>query len=187
MELILVVAILAILAAVTVPSFVRSIRGNRLRTAARTVVMAGRYARSMAILSQQEQVVTFDLDKGQVTVGPVGDISSSVKTDTGAGESQVEQEVSTREQAQGSGEDEALSSAAGSPQKGMLGRKLDGVRIEWINIAGQEDGRKSGKCAVVYQTNGRCSPYELKIMDERGSSITVRVDMFSSAETEIDA
>jgi type IV fimbrial biogenesis protein FimT len=61
-EVLLVMAILGVVAAVTTPYMVRSIRGNRLRTAARDVVMAGRYARSMAVVRQQEMTLTFNID-----------------------------------------------------------------------------------------------------------------------------
>ena len=71
-ELLLVLAIFAVVAAVTVPTFVKSIRGNRLRTATRTVLMAGRYARSMALLNQQEMAVTFDMEAGKVSVLRLG-------------------------------------------------------------------------------------------------------------------
>ena len=60
-EVLLVVAIIGVVTAVSTPYFVRSIRGNRLRVAARTVVMAGRYARSMAVLRQTE-LPLLDLD-----------------------------------------------------------------------------------------------------------------------------
>ena len=69
-ELLLVLVIMGIIAAVTVPSVARSMRGNRLRSAARTVVMAGRYARSMAVLHQHEMKVSFDLARGIVWITP---------------------------------------------------------------------------------------------------------------------
>ena len=58
-ELLLVLVIIGVVTAVTIPNVVRSIKGNRLRTAARTVVKAGRYARSMAVLRQRELKVAF--------------------------------------------------------------------------------------------------------------------------------
>ena len=55
-ELLLVIAIIGVITAVTLPQFVRSIRGQRLRTAARSIVMAGRYARSMAVMKQTDPI-----------------------------------------------------------------------------------------------------------------------------------
>jgi prepilin-type N-terminal cleavage/methylation domain-containing protein len=68
-EMLLVLAIVGIAAAITVPNFVKSIRGNRLRTAGRVVIKAGRYARSMAVLQQKDVIVTFRFDPAAVAVG----------------------------------------------------------------------------------------------------------------------
>lgn len=65
-ELLLVIVLLAIITAIVVPSFVRSIQGQRLSTAARTLATVSRYARSMAVLKQTDLVLTFNLANGQV-------------------------------------------------------------------------------------------------------------------------
>lgn len=68
-------AIMAVVAAMVIPGFVTSIRGNRLRTAVRTVVKIGRYSRSMAVLRQQPITLVFNLDNSTVSVegGQQGD------------------------------------------------------------------------------------------------------------------
>lgn len=53
-ELMIVVVIIGIITAVTLPSLVGSIRGQKLRAASSTVVKAGRYARSMAVMRQKD-------------------------------------------------------------------------------------------------------------------------------------
>ena len=68
-EVMLVVAIIGIVSVVTFPSIARSIPEIRLRAAVRTVVKAGRYARSMAVLKQKEMKVTFNLESAEVLVG----------------------------------------------------------------------------------------------------------------------
>jgi len=65
-ELLLVVVIIAIGIGVAMPSFVRSIQGQRLKTAARTVATVARYARSMAILKQTDLTLAFNLSNGQI-------------------------------------------------------------------------------------------------------------------------
>ncbi|MEI7438032.1 MAG: prepilin-type N-terminal cleavage/methylation domain-containing protein, partial [bacterium] len=87
-EILLVMAILAVVSAVTVPSFVRSIRGNRLRTAGRTVVAVTRYARSMALLHQREVVITFmpgnstivitSLDRPMAVLQATGEVETAI-------------------------------------------------------------------------------------------------------------
>lgn len=50
LELLLVVAITLILSAVSIPVFVRSLEGNQLKTAARSINRMHRYARAMSVL-----------------------------------------------------------------------------------------------------------------------------------------
>lgn len=71
-ELLLVLAIIGIVTAIVVPSFVTSLRGSRLRAGVRTVVKVGRYARSMAVLRQCTVKVKYDLAAGVISVGDIG-------------------------------------------------------------------------------------------------------------------
>jgi len=135
-ELLLVVAIIAVIAAVSTPSFVRSIRGNRLRVATRTVVMAGRYARSMAVVRQEELPLRFDLDGGKVSVG-----------------------------------DE-------------VHRSLDLVKIEYVLDESTDDRKTEGSCTIVYKSNGRCTPYEVRLVSQDDEVATITVDALSSARVE---
>ena len=65
-ELLLVVVIIGIAIGVTMPSLVRSIRGQRLKSAARTMVTVARYARSMAVLKQTDLTLSFNFATGQI-------------------------------------------------------------------------------------------------------------------------
>lgn len=65
-EVLLVIVVMGIVAAIAIPSFVHSIQGQRLSIAARTVTTVARYARSMAVLKQSDLVLTFNLANGQI-------------------------------------------------------------------------------------------------------------------------
>jgi len=65
-EVLLVIVVMGIAAAIAMPSFVRSIQGQRLSAAARTLTTVARYARSMAVLKQSDLALTFNLANGQV-------------------------------------------------------------------------------------------------------------------------
>lgn len=65
-ELLLVIVIIAISLGIAAPSLVSSIRGARLKSAARTMVTVARYARSMAVLKQTDLTLSFNLANGQI-------------------------------------------------------------------------------------------------------------------------
>jgi len=182
-ELLMVLAIIGVAAAITVPSFVRSIRGNRLRVAARTVVMAGRYARSMAIVKQQEFALVFDLENATVTVrGVVSTAPSDTGDETEEGVDIIEDEEvgAVSDTAEGEEAPEVTSMFMGSSD---LVRELDGVHITRIEV--EDKGEQSeGSCTVLYSNNGTCEAYELQIQDEHGHSVRVEVDALSGVTTE---
>ena len=170
-ELLLVLAIIAIVTAVTVPMLMKSVRGNRLRTACRTVVMAGRYARSMAVLKQCEMIVTFDLDGGRVSVSRGG---PPVPAAAPAADSGV---LSAREA------DAAPTNAPAAPAgEEELVRVLDQVRITFVET-GDQEVRGTGSARAVYASNGRCAPYTVGVQDEGGAAVTIEVDALASART----
>lgn len=157
-EMLLVVTMLGIVTLMSVPNLVKSIRANRLRTAARAVVASGKYARSMAVMRQQELRLVFHIDAGTIEVA---DAVGTVAT--------AEGETEEREQ----------------PQRGrsMLSRTLNKVRIEYVDI--ENEGMTSeGSCSVAYRRNGRCTPYSVVLVDKRGTRQTVHVDALSTARTE---
>jgi type II secretion system protein H len=65
-ELILVAMVIGVSTAIVFPMVSRSMRGSRLRAAARSIVMLGRYARSMAVLDQETLHLQFDRESGSV-------------------------------------------------------------------------------------------------------------------------
>lgn len=199
-ELILVIAIIGIISAVTLPSLVNSIRGSRLRSAAQTVIMAGRYARSMAVMKQMEMALKFDLDGGMLSVATVESDSrpvqeappSGASASTGdTGEDGLAVSVSVDGAEGGTvvgGPGAGQPAVAGGPavvKSVELARKLDRVTIKSVEVPGsEEDTVTRGTCTIVYRTNGTCAPYRVKIEDEKGTGILIAVDALSSAETE---
>ena len=68
MELMVVVAITAILAAVAVPNFIAYRSNQRLGASARQILGAMRDARMNAIRYQENTILTFDLDNDNLVV-----------------------------------------------------------------------------------------------------------------------
>ncbi len=172
-ELLLVMAIVGVMAAVTMPSFVRSMKGNRLRAAARVVVMAGRYAHSMCLLNQKELDIQFDLANGTIAV-----VAAMIAP--------VEGGVAPALPATGQ---EAVAASAGTAGVEVF-RKLDEVRIASVEIEDADEGSlhaSDKRVRVVhYRSNGTCTPYRVRIVDDDGGAVTVNVDMLASVETERD-
>ena len=175
-EILMVLAILGISAIVAMPSLVKSIRGNRLRLGARTIVMAGNYARTMAILRNQEMRLTLEKSSDTVTVEPVEREAPPTSTDLGfdaAGASPAPPSDA------GPGSSEPPASAL--PPVRIV-RQLDATHIDHVTI-GRKKSRDDGENAVVvYQSNGRCTPYEVRIVDDFGSSMLITVDAVASAK-----
>ena len=68
LELIVVMAILAVVAALVTPSFSRTIASARLRSAASDVRTSLARARALAVASARERSAVFDLSRGEIGV-----------------------------------------------------------------------------------------------------------------------
>lgn len=158
----MVLAILGVITIVAVPSLVKSIRGNRLRVGTRTIVMAANYARTSAILRNQEMKLTLDKANSTVSVDPL----------------QIEAPaVATAAPDEADGETEPSSRASPfSP----ISRKLDAVKIESFTVDGRRGGNRNEAGTIIFQSNGRCTPFEARIVDEFGGRMVVSVDAVAS-------
>lgn len=177
-ELLLVLAIIGCVVAITLPAMSSSIRGNKMRMAARSIVTAGRYARSMAILRQAEMGLSFNIDAGSLSVHSAAGAPDNPPPPIQPGPEGTP--VTSNEE--NAGTVFASDSAFSGP--GELTRSFDPVKIEYIEIGDTGERYTRGRCAISYARNGRCTPYKVKITDEEGKGLLISVDAFSSAKTE---
>lgn len=167
LEVILVVAILLMAGALAVPSFIRSFRGAKLRSAARAVVMSHRYARAMAVLKQTDAAILFD--------GKIGEIEVvSVKDSAGAERNKFLDNRS------GTGTQGVAGADAGSASiVSELRRRIpEGVRIERVESRTVKQ-EKDGLYWVRYYSNGMCDDYSVRLTDEHQRRALVKVDPIS--------
>lgn len=68
-EVILVVVITIVLLGVSLPHFASTFKGSQLRSAARTIVRMGRYARGTAILRNQTMTLVIDGETREIYLG----------------------------------------------------------------------------------------------------------------------
>jgi len=196
-EILLVIAIIGIVTAITVPTFVRSIRGNRLRMGARTVTMAGKYCRSMAVLQQRDHILELHI----VDAESPPELIVKVRRDKGPEMPDAEGDYALMDEAGGSrplvrGDalaiaDPEAAERAEEPEGDMrppggkdvvLERKVDLVRVASVEI--DDMIIEEGIAEIVFEANGRCTPYEVDITDVYGDVVRITVDALSASTTE---
>ena len=169
-EILLVVVIIGIAAAVGVPAFAKSFRGAKLRNSTRTVLMMHRHAQSKAVLGQRYMAVLFDQVKGtleMVDQGQAGEkkdmIFGAVGTDSGAAPAPM-----------GAVTTGADAPAGETPElKPVLERRLE----EGVKMVSFRGGRDIEDIHYVsYYPNGMCEAYQLELGDDEGRTARIRVD-----------
>lgn len=180
-ELLMVIAIIAIVTAITIPQFVASMRGNRLRAATRMIVMAGRYARSMAVLRQEEMAVVYDIPGGTIAIRPANSGASTADNPSGEDQDLTAADLAGDEAAFFDGEiDSADVHLTGAAE---LKRSLDRVSIEYVDIGDVDGAQLDGSCTILYSNSGRCTEHVIRIRDEFNAVVTIEVDALSTVET----
>ena len=151
-ELLLVVAILGIMTAVLVPKLGGLLQSGQASTAARSVALLGRYARTMALSNQMGVDLVLDMDATTVRTEGVSMLSAGV----GAA-SQMTEEVSAE-------------------------RKLENVQLAFAGYLDRADSvmerEESGTVRIRYRANGTCRPYRIEVRGkEQETAYAIDVDM----------
>ena len=166
-EILLVVVIIGIAAAVAVAAFARSFRGAKLRASTRLVMAMHRNAQSKAVLGQRYVAILFDEVKGTLELvdqGQTGQKKDAFFEGVGGGGG------GTMGAVVGGGE--APAEAAPAPQS-MLVRKLE----EGVKIVSFEGGRAFDDIYYVsYFPNGMCDAYEIELGDDENRTARIAVD-----------
>ena len=157
-ELLLVILILGIMAAVVVPFMGGLLEGGKAAVGARSVAQLGRYARSMALSTQTPMDLILDLDQSIIQ-------AEVVRRGMGM--------------ARASGGDDASETDDVHVKRG-----LENVKLVFGGFADRADGRHDeeedgGIVRIRYRANGSCRPYRIFVRGERageGDGFIVDVD-----------
>ncbi len=170
LEILLVVVIIGMAAAVGVPMFARSFKGAKLRAATRTVLMVHRHAQTKAVLGQRYTAILFDGVKGTLEMVDQGQAGEQ-KPDAFFGSVGGDAAAPDADPAEPGGAPAGADGAA--PPVSKLERRLE----EGVKILSFRGGREIDDIHYVsFYPNGMCEAYELQLGDEEGRTARIRVN-----------
>ena len=156
--------------AVAVPSFVKSMKGAKLRTSARTVATVNKYARGMSVLKQKQMALLFDSEQARLELVSIVDKTAGNNMEKfldGHRDSGLLQRSGEEGEEQGPNpygvESETIKKLA------------EGVQIIHLK-SDAEIPEVDGIYYVNYYPNGMCDPFTIELTDDRGKTVTVEVN-----------
>ena len=205
LELLMVIVILGIAAAVLVPQLNVGAERTRLVMAARSVVQATRYARAMALQHQAEVEVVLSPASGNVEVrahssGGMADISLP------PGEEEQTEGVPAPDETLDSSVDETVVSTNVAADVATAQSFADEINVKFENkditfeflgytdnVDNDDDASKPTETdenghpppfTLVFRSNGTCRPFKVRALTEEGDYLDVTVDMIGKAKIE---
>jgi type II secretory pathway pseudopilin PulG len=178
-ELLLVVVIAGIAAAIAIPRFAGSFKGAQLKSASRTVAMMSRYARSSAVLHQKEVAVIFYSGRNEIEMVSIGGNAAAADRERflDARDQRAVADLLDDDAANGETEN------ATEPIVSELVRELpDGVTILDVEV----DGRvieMEGSYLVNFFPNGMVDEFALRLADQEERVSTIHMDPISGKVT----
>lgn len=157
------VTIIILVAGTAAPSFMRNIKGARLRATLRNVITLNRYARRCAILKQQQVVLIYYTDRAEIELVMLGERSS------GNAFERLDSRFSGRSM------ETALEEPSASGVKSKLTRRLDeGVAIEAFESKAL-DQQEGDTFWIHYYPNGICDGHSFVLRDRRDKTVEVEI------------
>jgi type II secretion system protein H len=178
-EILIVVIITGMIAAVAMPGFSRAMKGAHLRTGARTLAMAHKFARNMAVLRQTPMALLVDSVGGQVEV-----VSFSSRGSVQMSGGFLDDREARGPESDSASEDAAPPApAAPPPIESEFIRSLGkDVKVEaFEHAAGGEVEEIKGIYMVNYHPNGMCDGFRVRLVDANGQKVTITAEGISGA------
>lgn len=200
-ELLAVIVVLGVMAAIIVPQFGGGGERTKLVVAARSLVQATRYARSMAMLHQSETELRISPSSGLVEVRAAGvagqrpppPVNKELAADDVEGQDgeAVDEGVIA--------DDERIDSATSRLFDAGIDVRFEneGISFEFVEYTDSaKDDSSPGKVvadgeddeappfSIVFQNNGLCRPCRIKALTEGGDALVVSIDAIGRAKIE---
>lgn len=181
-EILIVVVIAGLMAAIAVPGFTRAMKGAQLRSAARTLSMAHKFARNTAVLRQTPMALLVDTQAREIEVLSLSTRNSAQFKDGFLDGRAARVDAPVPE------EGEAAPAAAGVPaEKPAIEseiRRSFGAEVSVESFAtadGREAEELKGVYWVNYHPNGMCDGFRVRLADANGQKVTITAEGISGA------
>jgi len=184
-ELLLVVTIFVLISGLAVPMFVKSFAGAKLRTSVRSVAMAHRYARNMAVLRQRPVAVVVNKEKNSLeVVFLTGRESEGLSELAAAIEDDNEDDIPDSMSATPIDPGEALTNADGQVVEDkavtdMLRVLEHGVVIDAFETQRPASDDPNVPPAVLYYPSGLCDGFTMRLADDHGHMAELTADQLT--------
>jgi type II secretion system protein H len=178
-EILIVVIIAGLMAAIAMPGFTRAMKGAQLRSAARTLSMAHKFARNTAVLRQTPMALLVDTEARAIEVLSLH--SRNSKFARGGFLDDRAERAATPVDEEGQPAPEA---PAEKPQIESEFQRTYGAEVS-LDAFETADGREAeelkGVYWVNYQPNGMCDGFRIRLVDANGQKVTITAEGISGA------
>ena len=177
-EILIVVVIAGLMAAIALPGFSRAMRGTQLRSAARTLTMAHKFARNTAVLRQTPMALLVDTEAREIEV-----LALSSRKSLGFQDGFLDGRAARVDAPPVEGGD-AAAVAGPAPDIQSETRRSFGseVIVESFQAGdGSEAEQIKGIYWVNYQPNGMCDGFRIRLADGGGRKVVVSTEGISGS------
>ncbi len=167
MEILVVVVIIGMIAGVAMPGFSRAMKGAELRSSARTLAMAHKYARNTAVLKQVPMALLVDTVGMEIEVVSQPGRRALRNRD---GFLDARRERANAPEAEVPGGEPAATPASAATIASELRRPLGrNVKVDSFETVGsRKPDEIEGIYWVNYHPNGMCDGFKIRLVDANG-------------------
>ncbi len=165
-EVVLVMVLLLIISGISVPYFAGTLRGTKLKSAARTIERMSRYGHSMAIMREETLTMVLNPDTMELYMG------AEFQTTTNQADGELDQDVLKRL----GYVDDARDENGGIDKEIHRFLSDDLVVRDFKKDWSEEDDQYEDLYMIRFFPNGFCEQFEMELEDNRGHGIKLEND-----------